>query len=81
VDFSASAGLFKWPSAANERRDDRAPYLIAQGTLDECIRAFMTKPEKARHLYEIRTPPHASVEMSILSAEHIVELVRLRDFL
>ncbi|MBR0935116.1 hypothetical protein [Bradyrhizobium jicamae] len=81
MDFSASAGLFKWPSFANERREDRGPYLLVEGTLDECIRAFMAKPEKTRHLYEIRTPPRGSVETSILSPEHIVELARLRDFL
>ncbi|KJC55715.1 hypothetical protein UP10_38625 [Bradyrhizobium sp. LTSPM299] len=81
VDFSATAGLFKWPSFANERREDRPPYSITEGTLDECIRAFMAKPEKARHLYEIHTKPQASIVTSILSPEHIVELSRLRDFL
>jgi hypothetical protein len=81
VDFSAAASLFKWPSLANERREDRTPYPITEGTLDECIRAFMVKPEQTRHLYEIHTKPQASIVTSILSPEHIVELSRLRDFL
>lgn len=81
LNFGAAARLYKWPSLGNERREDRAPYMVAEATLDECIREFMAKPEKARHLYEIRTVPQASLVPEILSPEHIVELSRLRDFL
>jgi hypothetical protein len=55
--------------------------LLVEGTLDECIRAFMAKPESARHLYEIHTAPQPPVVTEILSAEHVIELARLRDFL
>jgi len=51
--------------------------LLVEGTLDECIRAFMAKAESARHLYEIHTAP----QLEILTAEHVIELARLRDFL
>lgn len=52
-----------------------------EGTLDACIRSLMAKPEKARHLYEIRTKSQASIVTPILSPEHVVELAKLRDFL
>ncbi|MBR0872320.1 hypothetical protein JQ633_18285 [Bradyrhizobium tropiciagri] len=81
LNFGASARLYKWPSLGNARREDRMPYMVADATLDECIREFMAKPEKTRHLYEIRTVPQAPLVPEILSPEHIVELSRLRDFL
>ena len=33
VDFEMPATLRKWPSLNNRRRDDREPYLVAEGTL------------------------------------------------
>ena len=81
VRFDAPATLHKWPSIKNQRRKDAGPYLLVEGTLDECIRAFMAKPESARHLYEIHTAPQPPVVTEILSAEHVIELARLRDFL
>jgi hypothetical protein len=81
VNFDASAQLYKWPSLGNARRGDRMPYVVFDGTLDGCIKTFMAKPEKTRHLYEIRTSPQAAIVTSTLSAEHILELSRLRDFL
>jgi len=59
----------------------RSPYLIIDGTLDECIREFMSKPVSQHYLYEIHTAPQAGFVSAVLSAEHIVELARLRDFL
>ena len=41
----------------------------------------MTKPPSTRQLYEIRTMPLPPVVSATLSAEHVVELARLRDFL
>ena len=41
----------------------------------------MAKPETTRHLYEIHTAPQPSLVTEIMSAEHIAELARLRDFL
>lgn len=58
-----------------------SPYLVTEGTLDECMRQFMAKPIHQHHLYEIHTSPQFDVVSAILSTKHIVELARLRDFL
>ena len=81
VDFSAPAVLQKWPSLGNQRRQDRAPYQVSEGTLDACISAFMEKPAPTRHLYEIRTAAQPPLVTDILSPEHVLELSRLREFL
>lgn len=81
VDFSARAALHKWPSLANERRPDRDSYQVSEGTLDQCISAFMAKPPATRHLYEIHTAPQPPLVTDILSPEHVTELSRLREFL
>jgi hypothetical protein len=84
MKFDAPATLRKWPSVKNERVSaslGASPYLVADGTLDECIRQFMSKPESQRHLYEIHTAPQGELITAVLSAQQIVELVRLRDFL
>jgi hypothetical protein len=42
VNFDAPAILRKWPSLNNQRRTDgTGPYLLLDGTLDECIRDFI----------------------------------------
>jgi hypothetical protein len=84
VDFSAPAELRKWPSLNKQRVSaslGARPYMISEGTLDECIRQFMELREAQRHLYEIHTAPQSDVVGAILSTDHIVELARLRDFL
>jgi hypothetical protein len=82
VNFDAPAILRKWPSLDNERRpEDARPYLIIDGTLDECIRELMAKPASMRHLYEIHTSPQPPLVSSVLFGDHVVELARLRDFL
>jgi len=82
VNFDAPAVLRKWPSLRNDRRTEgTGPYLLVDGTLDECIREFMAKPTALRHLYEIHTAPQPPLVSAVLSGEHIVELARLRDFL
>jgi hypothetical protein len=55
--------------------------MVFDGTLDECIRQFMSKPASQHHLYEIHTAPQAESITAVLSAEQIIELARLRDFL
>jgi hypothetical protein len=80
VDFAAPAELRKWPSLNNQRRPDRETYIVTAGPLDQCIREFMAKPEPTRHLYEIRTARQPPLIMDVLSAEHIIELSRLRNF-
>jgi hypothetical protein len=82
VNFDAPAVLRKWPSLRNDRRTEgTGPYLLVDGTLDECIRELMAKPMSVRHLYEIHTVPQPPLVNAVLSGEHIVELARLRDFL
>ncbi|WFU27426.1 hypothetical protein QA649_14810 [Bradyrhizobium sp. CB1717] len=81
VDFGALAALHKWPSLGNQRRPDREPYQVSEGTLDECISAFMRKPAATRHLYEIRTAPQLPLVTAVLSPEHVIELSRWREFL
>jgi hypothetical protein len=84
IDFSAPAELRKWPSLNKERVSaslGARPYMISQGTLDECIQQFMHLREAQRHLYEIHTVPQTDLVSAVLSTDHIVELARLRDFL
>ena len=84
IDFNAPAILRKWPSLNNERVSasfGARPYLVVEGSLDECIRQFLAKPANQRQLYEIHTAAQTDLVSAVLSAEHIVELARLRDFL
>jgi hypothetical protein len=84
IRFEAPASLRKWPSIKNGRistADGGRPYSIVDGSLDDCIRQFMAKPVSQRHLYEIHTAPQGELISAVLSAEQIVELARLRDFL
>jgi hypothetical protein len=84
IKFDAPAVLRKWPSLKNERVSatlGARPYLVVDGTLDECIRQFMSKPAFQHHLYEIHTAPQQTLVSAVLSAEQIIELARLREFL
>ncbi|HXH46266.1 MAG TPA: hypothetical protein VNK51_20810 [Bradyrhizobium sp.] len=81
VDFGVLAVLHKWPSLANQRQPDREPYQVVEGTLDQCISAFMQKPATTRHLYEIHTVAQPPLVTQVLSPEHVLELSRLREFL
>jgi len=84
INFDAPATLRKWPSLNNERVSaslGARPYLIVDGTLDECIRKFMAMPVGQHHLYEIHTAAQSDLVSAVLSPAHIVELARLRDFL
>jgi hypothetical protein len=84
IDFGAPATLRKWPSVNSERVSaslGASPYLVVDGTLGECIRKFMSQPKSQHPLYEIHTAPQADLVSAILSADHVVELARLRDFL
>ena len=82
VNFDAPAVLRKWPSLNNQRRTDGAgPYLLLDGTLDECIREYMAKLAPQRHLYEIHTAPQPPLVTDVLSEEIVAELARLREFL
>ena len=84
INFDAPAVLRKWPSIRNERVSTEhggSPYLIAEGSLGDCIRQFLAKPATQHHLYEIHTAPQGELIVPILSAKHILEIARLRNFL
>lgn len=84
INFDAPATLRKWPSVNKERISaslGARPYMIIEGTLDECIQRFMSQPTAQRHLYEIHTAPQSDLVSAVLSTEYVVELARLRDFL
>jgi hypothetical protein len=81
IDFDAPATLRKWPSVRNERVSNSRPYLVSEGTLNDCIRQFMAKPLGQHHLYEIHTAPQGELVGAVLSASDIHEIARLRDFL
>ena len=84
INFAAPASLRKYPSLNGMRNPNAryaTPYLLHDGTLDECIQHFMTRPASQHHLYEIYTKPQAPLVTEVLKAEHIVELARLREFL
>jgi len=55
INFDAPAILRKWSSRSGQCIEGSGPYRLAEGTLDECISAFMAKPATMRHLYEIHT--------------------------
>jgi len=82
INFDAPATFRKWPSLNGQRRTDGpGPYLLLDGTLDECIRQFLTKPVFTHHFYEIHTLPQPPLVGAVLSAEIVAELAHLRDFL
>ena len=82
VNLDAPAILCKWPSLNNQRRTEATgPYLLHDGTLDECLRKFIAKPAPTRHLYEIHTSPQPPLVADVLSGEMVAELARLREFL
>jgi hypothetical protein len=83
IDFSAPAELRKWPSVNRQRVSaslGTRPYMMSEGTLDDCIQQFMRLPEPQRHLYEIHTAPQSDIVGAILSTDHIFALARSRDF-
>jgi hypothetical protein len=55
--------------------------MVIEGALDARVHDFMSGPESQSHLYDIQTAPQPDLVSAILSAEHIVELVRPKDFL
>jgi hypothetical protein len=84
IDFLAPAILKKWQSVNKERVSTALgarPYMIIEGSLDDCIRKVMLQPKSQHHLYEIHTAPQSDLVSATLSAEHVIELARLRDYL
>ncbi len=84
INFEAPATLRKWPSVNGKRlasETGAGPYLVFEGSLDQCIRRLSEKHVSQRHLYEIETEPQGPAFAGVLSADDVQELVRLRDFL
>jgi hypothetical protein len=84
IDFNAPASLRIYPSLNGQRNPNceyPTPYLLLDGTLDECIKEFMSKQAVTHHLYEIHTKPQPPLVTEVLQAELIIELARLQDFL
>jgi hypothetical protein len=84
IDFKAPASFRKHPSLNAQRHHNTeysAPYLLHEGTLDECIKEFMSKPMPMQHLYEIHTKPQPPLVTEVMQAELIVEIARLQEFL
>jgi hypothetical protein len=84
IDFNATAILRKYPSLNAQKNSNATfakPYLLHEGTLDECINELLSKPVSQRNLYEIHTCPQPPLVTEILRADIIVELARLREFL
>ena len=83
VNFDAPAVLRKWPSLNGQRRTEGAgPYIVVDGSLDECIRGYRAKPASMRHLYEIHTSPQPPYFLGpVLSGDQLIDIARLRDFL
>jgi hypothetical protein len=80
VNFSATASLRKWPSLGNQRSSQAAnPYLVLDGTLDECLRKLMSHAANTRHLYEIHAAPQPPWVSEVMAGETVAELARLRD--
>jgi hypothetical protein len=84
IDFDAPASLRKWPSIRNERRADAAypsPYTVQEGALFECLEGLLSKPAATHHLYEVHTNAQDTWVKSVLSAQQVYELARLRKLL
>ena len=84
IDFDAPAILRKWPSLKGERitaAEGARPYVVVDGTLGDCIQQFKAKPVSQHHLYEIHTAVQGELVPEVMSAELIVEIARLRDYL
>ena len=82
IDFTAPATLRKWPSLNgkhNLNAEFLDAYLVFDGTLDQCVREFMSKP--AQSLYVIHSKPQSPLVTEVIGLELITELARLRDFL
>ena len=79
INFEAPATLRKWPSLNGRRRDDREPYILADGTLESCIRQFMQKPASTRQLYDVLTTAQPPSVLPIMDEEHIIELAKFAE--
>ena len=80
IKLDTPAVLRKWPSFKNERlSSSELPYSVMDGTLRECIKAFIAKPDSQHHLYEIHTSPQGEIIGPVMGWKNIVELAQQLD--
>jgi hypothetical protein len=83
IRYDAPSALRKWPSIKGERvspADGAAPYMVFEGTLDECLREFSVKPIGQHHLYDVSTGHQPAFEQNILSAPDVTKIIARADF-
>ena len=61
-------------------RGTGGPYLLLDGTVDECIREFMAKPAPVRHLYSnshaYQPKCHARYAVWVMASKGVLPTVR-----
>jgi hypothetical protein len=80
IAYDAPADLKKWPSLNNRRVTSKAPYLVYNGTLANCIRELLAKPIKQISLYDIVTERQPAFDGSVLSPGDAAEIAMRKDF-
>jgi hypothetical protein len=80
IAYDVPADLKKWPSLNNQRVTSKAPYLVYNDTLADCIRQLLAKPVKQISLYDIVTERQPAFDSSVLSPGDAAEIALRRDF-
>jgi hypothetical protein len=80
IAYDVPADLKKWPSLNNQRVTSKAPYLVYNGTLANCIRELLAKPIKQISLYDIVTERQPAFDGSVLSPGDAAEIAMRKDF-
>jgi hypothetical protein len=80
IAYDVPADLKKWPSLNNQRVTSKAPYLVYNGTLADCIRQLLAKPVKQISLYDIVTERQPAFDSPVLSPGDAAEIAMRKDF-
>ena len=80
IAYDVPADLKKWPSLNNQRVTSKAPYLVYNGTLADCIRELLAKPIKQISLYDIVTERQPAFDSPVLSPGDAAEIAMRKDF-
>jgi hypothetical protein len=80
IAYDVPADLKKWPSLNHQRMTGKAPYLVYNGTLADCIRQLLAKPIKQISLYDIFTKPQPAFDGPVLSPGDAAEIAMHKDF-
>src|SRR5438552_9334447 len=79
IAYDVPADLKKWPSLNNQRVTSKAPYLVYNGTLADCIRQLLAKPVKQISLYDIVTERQQDFDSPVLSPDDAADIAMRRD--